>query len=49
MKGAVLDVGLTAVFGGGLGGDMTRLAVSNGGLTKLLRESLRKTLVPRSV
>ena len=33
VKGAVLGVGLTAVFGGGLGGesDGTRVAVSSGG------------------
>jgi len=49
-KGAVLEVGLTAVFGGGLGGDAAR-PLSKGGFTKaaLLRESLRRRLVPRSV
>lgn len=32
VKGAALGVGLTAVFGGGLGGDGgTRVAVSSGG------------------
>lgn len=51
VKGAVLHVGVTAVFGGGLGGDTIRPAASSWGLIKaaLLRESLRKTLVPRSV
>jgi len=49
VKGAVLHVGLTAVFGGGSGGDTARVVVSIEGLNALLRESLRKTLVPRSV
>jgi hypothetical protein len=46
LNGAVLSVGLTAVFGGGVG----RPLVSIVGFTKaeLLRESLRRRLVPRS-
>jgi len=46
LNGAVLSVGVTAVFGGGGG----RPPVSRGGFTKaeLLRESLRRRLVPRS-
>jgi hypothetical protein len=46
VKGAPLAVGLTAVLGGGLGGELG----SNGGLAKaaLLNESLRKRPVPRS-
>lgn len=42
-NGVASGVGLTAVFGGGGAGAC--VAVSNNGL---LRESLRKTLVPRS-
>jgi len=45
VKGAPLAVGLTAVLGGGLGGELE----SNCGLVKaLLNESLRKRPVPRS-
>jgi len=46
LNGAVLSVGETAVFGGGGG----RPPVSSVGFTKaeLLRESLRRRLVPRS-
>jgi hypothetical protein len=46
LNGAVLSVGLTAVFGGGAG----RPLVSIVGFAKveLLRESLRRRLVPRS-
>lgn len=36
VKGIALDVGLTAVFGGGLGGDTGRAAVSNWGYNQCL-------------